>query len=152
MPIPERHASLESVWFWLPRVLLDASLSCSKCGLSSCLVVPDSRNIRRQLPTRTPNSPLLISTHFEQGSRVKTRVKSEALREVKLPLENVFLSALCCSQQQPRPHGRPAGPWCASQPTDVQGCYAAVHRLRARSHGGRAKAPQRRRGPALCSG
>ena len=83
MPIPERHASLESVWFWLPRVLLDASLSCSKCGLSSCLVVPDSRNIRRQLPTRTPNSPLLISTHFEQGSRVKTRVKSEALREVK---------------------------------------------------------------------
>ena len=86
MPSPVRHASLESVWPWLPSVLLDCLCLC-KSSRDSCaaLIVTDGRQIRCQSPKRAEQLAALISTHFRaQDSSQETR---EALREVKLPLE-----------------------------------------------------------------
>ena len=67
MPSPVRHASLESVWPWLPSVLLDARLFMPlQSSRDSCaaLIVTDGRQIRCQSPKRAEQLAALISTHF----------------------------------------------------------------------------------------
>ena len=69
MPSPVRHASLESVWPWLPSVLLDCLCLCSRAVLRAALIVTDGRQIRCQSPKRAEQLAARgLKTHFKSDA------------------------------------------------------------------------------------